>query len=659
MSVLDFPAVLSLIADYSTAVTHNQIYINIFNSYLVESRKLFSVEEYTVSKIKSGKKSVEKECRLYYNDPENRNIMSKDIRELILPNISDKFGSCSAVRDLIISDSMDDKDRELLLSKYPKTENEISSFIADVVIFSLNRPNKPDARSPLMSERINIPAISCCKYFCGRKKELQTLSEMLEAHDKIFISGIGGIGKSEFVKKFIKDKKSKFTNILFLTFSENLKNTIAYINFKGDRSDETIENLYSRHLDYLRTMGSDTLIIIDNFDIFPDDDLNFNDILELSCKIIFTTRTHLENDFDVLEIRNIDIDSFFEMAEQLEVKYADKEVLREIFSALHEHTLACELILRLMKKSTYSADELLKKIRTEHVSLDISDKIRKEKSATYYEHIHQLFRLFALTDEQKNVMRLLSLIPVSGITDRYFMQLTDLKNMNEVNELNEIGLVNYEDHLITVHPLISEAAAADFSPDMDNIKNFLDTLIGEFQYHLYSERNIMRQAVILEISDRIVEFAKKNDIERYFYFLVNACPYAETFEDKDRMLLYISEMEKHFDNISDDLSKAVYFMSKAAYAMLFENSSASAIKYTRKAMKLVPDVLEFKRDYSKREVALCFNIYNNLGNFYMSNHEPYNAKKYIDLAKQVCETYKIPIFEFPALVDNLRKISTR
>ena len=34
------------------------------------------------------------------------------------------------------------------------------------------------------------------------------------------------------------------------------------------------------------------------------------------------------------------------------------------------------------------------------------------------------------------------------------------------------------------------------------------------------------------------------------------------------------------------------------------------------------------------------------------NHEEDNAKIYLDKAKAVCEKFKTPIFEFPALVNN-------
>lgn len=642
---------------YAVSLKKDELYSKILYSYYEFNDKLDIAAEYTASKVRNRKKVLEREGRQFYAEAENYTVLYDDLNERILPYVSDKFGMCDEIRQLIISDGMNESDRENLLKYYPKAEDEITDFLTKVIIFSLNRPTKAGAESPLMSERINIPTISSCKYFCGREKELQAFSGMLEAEEKIFIYGVGGIGKSEFVKRFIKDNKSEFTNILFITYADSLKNTIAGVNFNGDKSDEVLENLYNQHMNYLRIMQSDTLIIIDNFDIVPEDDKNFDDIMELNCKIIFTTRSHISEDYSVFEMLNIDKNSLFEIAEKLNVTDIDKDTLDKIFEALHNHTLACELILRLLKKSAFTADELLEKILNEHVGLDVSDKIRKDISATYYEHIHQLFRLFALTDEQKNVMRLLSLAPVEGIDDKYFMQLSGVKNMNAINELDEVGLVQYSGHIIKVHPLIGEAAAADFVPDMDNCRVFTDNLILECRHHLPDEENTIRQIFVLEMCDRIVEFSVKSDTEYYFYFLINAYPYAEIFEDEHRMRLYLNELEKYCPEVKDRFSRAVYFMSRASFAMLFENDCAAALKHTISAQRNIPEVVG-GGFYSRREIDICFNVNNNLGRFYLENGDLKNSKKYLKKALDILKScYKDGLPEDSmALYINLRKL---
>ena len=637
MAICDFAGIFSILLRYATGLGKDELYSKIFMSYYEYEGDPSVLTAYTANKVLKGQKYLDRKGKKFYVETDNYTVLYDDLNERVLPYVSDKFGMCDEIRQLIISDGMNESDRENLLKYYPNDENEITDFLTKVIIFSLNRPTKAGAESPLMSERINIPTISSCKYFCGREKELQAFSEMLEAENKIFIYGVGGIGKSEFVKRFIKDNKSDFTNVLFITYADSLKNTIAGINFKGDKSDEVLENLYTQHMNYLRVMQNDTLIIIDNFDIVPEDDENFDDIMELNCKIIFTTRSHIGEYYAVFEMPNIERQYLFEIAKKLNVTDIDRDTLDKIFEALHNHTLACELILRLLKKSAFTADELLDKILNEHVGLNISDKIRKDISATYYAHIHQLFRLFALTDEQKNIMRLLSLAPVEGIDDKYFKKLTGVRNMNAVNELNEIGLVQYSEHIIKVHPLIGEAAAADFSPDMDNCRVFTDNLILECRHHLSDEENVMRQATVLEIADRIVEFATKNDIERYFYFLINACPYAETFEDEHRMMSYISEMEKYFDSVSDKLSKAVHFMCRAAFAKIFNDDNTAALEYTKSASKYVSNILD-GGNYSRQEIELCFNINNNIGTFYYESGDFLNAHNYY---KNALDIYRI------------------
>ena len=657
MSICDFAGIFSILLRYVTGLGKDELYSKIFMSYYEYEGDPSVLTAYTANKVVKGQKYLDRSGKKFYAEADNYTVLYDDLDERVLPYVSDKFGMCNEIRQLIISDGMNEADRDNLLKSYPNSKDEITNFLTKVIIFSLNRPTKAGAESPLMSERINIPAISSCKYFCGRDKELQAFLEMLEAEDKIFIYGIGGIGKSEFVKKFIKDNKSNFTNILFLTFSENLKNTIAAIPFKNDDKDKKIGELYSAHMDYLRFMKNDTLIIIDNFDILPETDENLDDILELNCKIIFTTRNNFGDDYEIFKLDEIDKQALFEIAEKLKVTNVDGETLDRIFEAVHNHTLACELILRLLKKSAFTADELLNKILNEHVGLDVSDKIRKDISATYYEHIHQLFRLFALTDEQKNIMRLLSLAPVEGIDDKYFMQLSGVRNMNAVNELDEIGLVYYGEHIIRVHPLVGEAAAADFVPDMNNCREFTDNLILECRHHLPDEMNVMRQAVVLEICDRIVEFSAKDDIDRYFYFLVNAYPYAETFEDEDRMKLYLAEMEKYHTEVKDRFLRAVYFMSRASFAMLFESDCAAALKHTISAQRSIPEVVG-GGFYSRQEIDICFNVNNNLGRFYLENGDLRNSKKYLKKAMDILKScYKDGLPEDSmALYINLRKL---
>jgi len=654
MKELAIPYVFDVIFRFLNARIKDKVFGGIFRTYFDIYDKNGLAEDYTANKLISGKKGIPAELRDFYMEEENLSSLVDDISENLLPYISQKFRMCDEFKETAESSLLNPKDADLLIKFYPETENDIALFIAKVILFAMNNKFIDNSGSPDISQRIILPNISPCKYFSGREKELSALDEMLKAHDKVFVYGIGGIGKSEFVKKYISLHKKDFRNILYITYADSIKSTVAGINFLTDKKEDTISQLYTDHLNYLRLLKNDTLIVIDNFDILPETDENLDSLLELDAKILFTTRNNFGEDYNVFELGDVDHAVLFEIAEKLKLTDVEHDTLDRIFSAVHNHTLACELIIRLLKKSVHSADEILEMLCTEHINISADDKIRRNMvtaSAKYSEHIRQLFRLFALTEVQQEMMRLLSLVPVAGIRDRYFSMLTGKTDFTAISELDEMGLVHYDEHIISVHPLVGEAAAFDMAPDMSNCHNFIDALNMEFQHHLCDPINYMRQEVILEIADRIIEFAKKNDIEFYFDFLINACPYAETFEDKNRMERYISEMEKYLPDINDNASKAVYLTCKSAYAMFLQNDIDTAIDFQMKALELLPD-----RPNSQREISLCFNIYNSLGFCFIQKKDIPRAELSLAQAKAICERFSIPVEEFPALIANMRAL---
>lgn len=652
MGACDFSAVFSEICSSITAgdsVSQVEIYSLLFdNYYLSHKDEATLLDKSDINKRKQGKMNAHSGIIKYYcQDPE---ALAYDIETNIIPLISDKYALRDTFINMVKCDSCSEEKKADTLSD----TDDLSQFFANVIIHSFGHNSIQKNASPDISERIISSVPKPCKTFSGREKELSALDETLKAHDKIFVYGIGGIGKSEFVKAYISLHKKEYKNILYLTYESNLQTTIADISFKDDAPQETIAARFERHSEYLKLLKNDSLIIIDNFDILPDEDEYLDELLSYSCSIIFTTRNNFGDDYDTFELADIDRSTLFEIAEKFGLTDVDHETLDRIFAAAHNHTLACELIIRLLKKSAHTPDEILEMLMIDHVNIGASDKIRRNKTtdaAKYSEHIRQLFRLFALSEEQQDTMRLLSLIPVAGISDKYFQFLTNTTDCDIINELDEIGLIRYEEHLITVHPLIGEAAAFDLSPDMDNCAHFIDALNMEYQHHLKTPINNMRQEVILEIADRIVEFAGKNNVPKYFEFLTNAAPYAEVFEDTYRMERYISQMEEYLPQVTDILSKAVYLTIKASYSMLYGNDADSAIEYSTQALSILHDYPD-----SYREAVLCFNIYNSMGAFFTEKKDFPIAKLCLEQARTYSENFDMPLDDVAVMFHNLSAV---
>ena len=129
-----------------------------------------------------------------------------------------------------------------------------------------------------------------CRYFSGRKEELSALHERLLNESKVFVTGMAGIGKSEFVKAYAKNYASEYTNILYMVYRGNLKQLITDLDFADDEPFEDPDRKFMRHDRFLRRLEGDTLIIIDNFDKTAEEDPFLFEIMKYRCRIIFTTR---------------------------------------------------------------------------------------------------------------------------------------------------------------------------------------------------------------------------------------------------------------------------------------------------------------------------------------------------------------------------------
>ena len=95
---------------------------------------------------------------------------------------------------------------------------------------------------------------------------MEILHSLIQDNNCVFVEGIGGTGKSEFVKKYIQLHKNEYTNIIYLRYNGSLKNMIADIQFVTDMEKDDSEYRFHRHYNFLKSLRDDTLIVIDNFD---------------------------------------------------------------------------------------------------------------------------------------------------------------------------------------------------------------------------------------------------------------------------------------------------------------------------------------------------------------------------------------------------------
>lgn len=664
MEYLDFSSVITLIRKYindertvmdkllKEEVKIDQIHLldQLFASFCDDADSLdYAFDNGQVCRWFNGQARISPRIISYYMDEENRELLSADIEYNVLPLMYDSAMATQDVHTLLLQDTtISHEIKNKLTASYPcHSDRNKSDFLADILFFGIEREfRKRDVNnkallasgsfSPLMRDFIfgtKVPRP--CRHFCGRDKEIESLHELLCSHGKVFLQGIAGIGKSELAKAYAKTYDKEYTNILYITYSGDLKNDIANLDFADDVDDnETIDSRFSRHHRHLRKLRDDSLLIIDNFNTISTKDSVLDVIMKYHCRILFTTRSRFDN-YTSMNLEEISDTNA--LSNLMSCFYSDAEInrpiLEQIIEAVHNHTLAVEMSARLLETGIMEPLLLLKKLKEEKASLDATDTIGiskdgKSRTATYYDHIHTLFSLYQLSENETDIMRNLTLVPLTGVQNRVFANWLKLRDMNTVNALIEKGFIRaLEQRMITLHPMIQEVAVEETKPSIQNCRTLLNSL-QEICLRHGEEISYYKQ--LFQTVDNIVTLIEKDDTATYLRFLEDTFPYMQKYGYESGMELILAELTSMLkDNTVGSASDR---------ALLLDFCAANE-KKPEKAIKLEKEAVELISEVTAENAHLAANLHANLGGLYKQTGKLELAKQYMETGISLLEQY--------------------
>ncbi len=384
MERCDFSSVIKIIDKYiieESGINQVDLLNKLFESFIYEEDNEDSTfDNGAACRWINGQQKLSPLILKYYLEPKNRNSLSADIEYNILPLLYDSSMAVQEVYDLIAQDStVSDEVKLGLTVHYPCASNEEKAvFLCAVLCFAMERKfvDRTKAKelmassslSPIVKEYIfgtDVP--SPCRYFCGRETELTELHDILCKHSKVFMQGIPGIGKSEIAKAYAKRYRKDYTNVIYITYSDSLKDDIVSLDFADDyNGSESAKDRFRRHHRFLKTLKKDSLIIVDSFNTVAADDELLSVVLDYSCCVLFTTRSRFD-DYTVYTVKEMPDDNLLSLMGKL---YSDADkyqsILREIIHTVHNHTFAVELSARLLeigilRRGSYQISSLQKR----------------------------------------------------------------------------------------------------------------------------------------------------------------------------------------------------------------------------------------------------------------------------------------------------------
>lgn len=499
MNRCDFSSIMTCLKDHiseSNQMSQPEFLYEIFEDFMDSSEGSdFSLDNGLVCRWMTGQAKISPKISSYYAKPKSQERLAETIQKNLLPLMADCNKALQDVYNLSMQDaSISEAKKKKLASLYRPTDTRLL-FLAKLISFGMERPFvkrntknqkliaggdlSPAVLDYIMDSEVPRP----CRHFVGREEELEELHTMLEENSKVFLYGIAGIGKSELAKAYAKQYKKYYTNILYAEYTGDLYQSVTDLDFTDDLPEDSEEERFRKHNRFLRSLKDDTLLIIDNFNATATQDSFLPVMLKYRCRILFTTRSKLDGHC-ILQLKEIrETSALFQLVSAFYTESEEHRVLvKEIIETVHRHTFAVELAAKLLENGILHPEQLLAKLRDEKASLENKDKISAIKDgqnskATYYHHIHTLFSLYSLSQEQQDILRDLCFLPFTGISARIFADWLGFTTLNEINDLIETGFVQANTrHTISLHPMIQEITLSETRPSVTSCHSLLDSI---------------------------------------------------------------------------------------------------------------------------------------------------------------------------------------
>lgn len=510
-------------------------------------------------KYASGSRSVPPENRKEYNDIDSLDVGLMQMRFDFFQSLIQERGNILSVLDSLekmVMDSanvVDDIKVKILLAendsifhtlrkKFAGNEQMQIIQIFKILVYSLYYS---DARTPYD----DLPSKeSVHPNFVNRQETISKLNTAFADSNIVYICGIRGCGKTEISKKFISE--NNFYGIMTLNYTDDILESIEQEQFFLGKNKESNQEL-------IKKMDSHYLLVIENVTKkLPDKFMTF--ITSCNCKVLVLSSWRPRNE----RLTIVDVDCFSEeQAYELMSRYTgrfERDNILYIAKKLNYHALAMTVYSKAIEQSFLEYNEICNILHESTVSDKIEESVNfEDKEAKACEHIRRLFDFMfdSMNDDDKTVLRVMSLMPVLGVPVKLLHELTGLKNNNAVYcDLMPMGWLNVNedtDRTVTIHSIIRDIVIEKLKPDTEKCMITVDYIYKNItHYWEYSINGILYRKIYFSVIKSILCLPSKDNL-KIFDFIVKCISslltYGYTDEAKqiyDIAIAFIDKLDK-------------------------------------------------------------------------------------------------------------------
>lgn len=348
-----------------------------------------------------------------------------------------------------------------------------------------------DHRRFCLAGNVTIPA----EPFAGRQMELKEIRSMFSQGIKtVFLSGMGGIGKSALARTYGRLYAEEYDQILIWGYDKSLEQIFADDGQLGITNMLYTQSKYVSRRKYARekygklaqiAKEKRILILLDNYN--QTEDIWFEDLKRLNCDLLITTRLNSARFSEWGSVISVgaltleeDWQEFYRLYGGNALTEQEWENIAQYRELIKGHTLKMKLVLSNPQQK-WTAEQLAK----------------------------SLLSNFRLKKTQIQVLCELSFFTVRGIPEEVYLSCTE-ESAEDVAKLKEYSLLEERREpsgqvFLSLHPVIAEAVCTTWQPSLTRCLKFVEkfSFYARFSWYRPREVDFWLMPQVLALQERI------------------------------------------------------------------------------------------------------------------------------------------------------------
>jgi tetratricopeptide (TPR) repeat protein len=491
----------------------------------------------------------------------------------------------------------------------------------------------------------------------GRDRELKELKAKSDTSQQVLLlNGLGGIGKTEVCKRLFYEHYKEYSHAAWVDYVSSIRESFVNV-FAGVSGglvvpgpQDTEEVIFEKIMTALNKLDACSLLIVDNIEDMHDPDLDR--VLALPFKVIANSRSSIQG-FDIMTLGFLSPGSCRKLFYSHYKGKKDDKHVNAIVALCNCHTLTIELLARTAQNAAKPVKWLHDTLKEKSFNLNevIKDRVHtfwhdETQKKLFFEHLLTIFDLAGLSEEEKQVLTQLSVLPPIFVAMDTVKDWLQLESNEAVNGLISKGWLRQEGFEVFMHQVIQEVIRYTTSPDAEKCKNLILSLTKKL-YLEPGENPIAKKEYIL-FADSVLGFIEDHD-QDLATLANNLSLIYQDLGQADRALEFQQKATKIYEAVLDPNHSSLA-TSYNNLSMIYQDLGQAdrALEFQQKATKIYEAAL----DPIHPSLATS---YNNLSMIYKALGQADRALEFQQKALQIREKVLDP--NHPDLASSYNNLS--